>query len=55
MNRKHSEPRVFRQKPKALKALGLRPGDWEYLTNVAAKARGDIWIRLLLGANGRAA
>ena len=55
MHRKYSETIVFRQRPKALKALGVLPGDWEYLTNVAARAQGDVWIRLLLGGYGHAA
>ena len=35
-----------RQQPKAVGAL---PAGWEYLTNVAAKADGDVWLRLIFG------
>ena len=55
MDRKYSGTIVFRHRPKAPKALGVLPGDWEYLTDVAARAHGDAWIRLLLGGHGHAA
>ena len=54
MHSKYPETIVFMRRPNALNALGTRPGDWEYLTNVAGRVRGDSWIRLLLGGDGHA-
>jgi len=35
-----------RQQPKA---VGVLPADLEYLTNVAARAQGDVWLHLIMG------
>lgn len=34
-------------------AVGVLPADWEYLTNVAARTQGDVWIRLIIGRGAR--